>query len=120
MLKEVDNVKQNPKSFFRRWFSDDYFDIIIWLKYCNKIFGFQLCYNKLNNEHSLTWNEDNRFQHNKIDDGDISFHIKRSPVLIPDGVVPIKEIIEEFIKRNKNIDKDISIFILNKLKSFNI
>lgn len=115
MLKEEQSVKQDIKHLFRRWFHDEYLDLIIWFEKANQIFGFQLCYNKLDNEHSLTWTVEDGFKHNRIDDGEMTFRIKRTPVLVKDGQVPIQMIIQEFSTRSKNIDKLIVDFVLDKL-----
>ncbi|MBU1077585.1 MAG: hypothetical protein KKH98_09850 [Spirochaetes bacterium] len=117
MLKEIENVKQDTKNLFRRWFTDDYLDLIIWIEHSNKIFGFQLCYNKGNNEHSLTWDKKNGYRHNRVDDGEVSYRIKRTPILVSDGYVPLKKIKREFLKRGKKIDKEILSFILCKLEN---
>jgi len=42
MLREVPNVRQIKGESKRRWFSDDYFDLIIWLDETDEIVGFQL------------------------------------------------------------------------------
>jgi len=44
MLKEL-NVAQKEEDIFRRWFKDDYFDLIVWYNRNDySIRGFQLCY----------------------------------------------------------------------------
>ena len=42
----------------KRWFFDHEIDLLIWLNADNEIVGFQLCYDKLNNPHALTWFKD--------------------------------------------------------------
>ena len=62
MLTEFQDVKQYPGEHFRRWFQDDYFDVIIWLEADRKdVFGFQLCYDVEGDEHCLTWKKDSGF-----------------------------------------------------------
>ena len=46
MLSEFKGVKQNRTDGFRRWFLDDYFDLIVWYNNSHDIEGFQLCYDK--------------------------------------------------------------------------
>lgn len=45
MLVELKDVRQIPNDGFRRWFTDEDFDLIVWYE-DDKITGFQLCYDK--------------------------------------------------------------------------
>ena len=80
MLTEIQNVRQIPGEGFRRWFSDNYFDLIVWYDDERKLVGFQLCYDKDGRERALTWTHEHGFQHNRIDSGEIAGHIKMTPV----------------------------------------
>ena len=57
MLTEFKAVRQIPKDGFRRWFTDQDFDLFVWYEDESKtnIVGFQLCYNKRGNQKALTW-----------------------------------------------------------------
>ncbi|MBN2531619.1 MAG: hypothetical protein JXB88_01940 [Spirochaetales bacterium] len=114
MLKEIINVKQYETEGYRRWFSDDFFDLIIWYE-DKKIVGFQLCYDKQGLERSLTWLKDKGFSHNKIDDGEKPGHSKMTPILVADGIFEKEKIAEAFKKASKNIDPVISSFVYSKL-----
>ena len=46
MLTEFKGVRQREEEGIRRWFFDDYFDLIIWYDNNHQIEGFQLCYDK--------------------------------------------------------------------------
>ncbi|MCH7756306.1 hypothetical protein IH970_14450 [candidate division KSB1 bacterium] len=46
MLKEIQTARQIEGEPKRRWFSNRFFDLIVWFKKNdNEITGFQLCYN---------------------------------------------------------------------------
>ena len=45
----------------RRWLSDDFFDLVIWYRPDDTIYGFQLCYDKPSWERALTWMSDRGF-----------------------------------------------------------
>ena len=47
----------------RRWLSDDLFDLVIWYRPDDTIYGFQLCYGKPSWERALTWMSDRGFSH---------------------------------------------------------
>ncbi|MBN1898885.1 MAG: hypothetical protein JW827_08920 [Spirochaetes bacterium] len=121
MLKELKYISQIPDQGFRKWFEDDFFDLVVWYhskQSSNTIEGFQLCYDKPNNEHAFTWFRKHGYMHNRIDDGEIVGSYKMTPVLVSDGVVPIKKIIAEFDKRSQNMDKKVRQLVMKKLKEF--
>ncbi len=46
MLRELKQVRQHKGEPRRRWFNDDYFDLIVWFSEKDSISGFQLCCDK--------------------------------------------------------------------------
>lgn len=118
MLSEIKDVRQIKDEGFRRWFTDSYFDLILWYEEQNEISGFQLCYDKNGNERALTWRKDQGFSHEKIDDGDVVPGPKRTPILVPDGKFEKNEIAEKFESESRNIDLKISEFVYGKLMEF--
>ena len=70
MLKEYLQVRQIEGESKRRWFSDDYFDLIVWFDEQDEITGFQLCYDIHHVQRAVTWQKDSGFSHHKIDDGE--------------------------------------------------
>lgn len=114
MLKEVENIQQ--VGGFRRWFSDDYMDLIVWFGSGSSIAGFQICYGRPDNEHALTWYEGRGFCHNRVDDGELPFHPKMTPILVADGIVPARLILEQFEARSGIVDSEVRTFVCQKLK----
>ena len=114
MLREIKNVRQHAEEGYRRWFVNDFFDLIVWY---NKgtVTGFQLCYDKTGNERSLTWNRDRGYSHNKIDDGEVTGHNKMTPILVADGLFDKNSIAEKFRSAGRGIDAELAAFIYNKL-----
>ena len=117
MLIEAKEVKQYDGEGYRRWFTDNYFDLIVWYK-DDSIIGFQLCYDKEVKERSVTWIKNKGFAHNKIDDGEIPGHAKMTPILVPDGIFNKEKIADKFKKESKKIDAEISAFIYSKLITY--
>ena len=70
MLKEYKRVRQIKGEAQRRWFSDDFFDLIVWFDESKNIVGFQLCYDILKISRALTWHQDGGYSHNRVDDGE--------------------------------------------------
>lgn len=117
MLVENKNVRQIQGEGFRRWFTDEDLDLIIWYKN-DEIIGFQLCYDKTNEERALTWYKGKGYIHNKIDDGESPYTNKMTPILIPDGIFNKSEIAELFREKAIKIEYGLADFIYNKLSEY--
>ncbi len=119
MLKEFEGVSQH-KEGHRRYFYDDFFDLFIWYneKSQNPI-GFQLCYNKNVDEHSIIWDVDNNYLHSAIDTGENNPGCaKQSPISISDGYFDKNDIGNKFFTNGKEIDQDIFDLVYNKILNY--
>ncbi len=116
MLKELAPGYQKDRN--RRWFSDDYFDLIVWLRDDSTVSGFQLCYDVQLKERALTWTHDKGFKHEHVDGGEENPAMNRTPILVPDGVFAVQEIIRQFVERSGMIDGTIRNFAVEKLKQY--
>lgn len=120
MLKEMKHVRQIHGDAYRRWFSDDYFDLFVWFedRHFKKLTGFQLCYNKIKNEHAITWTEAKGFVHETVDDGESNASVNRTPILVSDGMFDNKTTAEKFKDSSNDIDKVITEFVYKKLLEY--
>lgn len=120
MLREWQSVRQVPEDGYRRWFTDHDFDLIVWYpdETQKEISGFQLCYDKSRRERALTWKKSEGYLHNKVDDGDITFGSKRTPILVPDGTFARDRVRDLFVSAAKDVDSDIVSFVVAKLDRF--
>ncbi len=84
----------------------------------DSIRGFQLCYDKFKTERALTWTRDKGFSHERIDDGEGNPTKNLTPVLVPDGICPIREIIELFLSQSAEIDPQVRALVLDKLREY--
>jgi hypothetical protein len=81
MLTEIKHARQIPNEGYRRWFTDESFDLFVW--YMNdKIEGFQLCYDTRDKARAITWRLSSGYSHDKIDDGERVFYNKMTPILV--------------------------------------
>jgi hypothetical protein len=120
MLTEAVNVKQSGGDIRRRWFSDEYFDLILWEDENKDILRFELCYGKNKDEHAFIWSRQSGNSHLKVDDGeDVSGSFKMSPIMIADGHVDPESILAKFLEASRMIDQKISHFVYSKLKDKN-
>ena len=118
MLTELKGISQKKEMYHRRWFEDDYFELIVWEDRKHGIHGFQLCYERYGNERILTWKADTGFDHEKIDDSRAMGSMPATAILVPDGLFPADRIIERFRKSAANIDEGIAAFVIGKLVEF--
>ena len=119
MLREIKNPKQYKNEGFRRWFTDDYFDLIIWyLDDKTTITGFQLTYDKEHNERALTWRSSGSYMHTGVDDGEIYGGYKMSPILVADGSFDKSRITDKFLKAAAELDQDIVSFVHQRLLKY--
>jgi len=99
----------------RRWMSDDYCDLIVWYKPDGAIYGFQLYYGKPRWERALTWLDGRGFSHAEVHSGEDQPTRNRSPILLPDGSFPAREVVREFEGRSSDLPKDLQGFIKSKI-----
>jgi hypothetical protein len=116
MLKEVRNVRQVPGDACRRFFSSADLDLTVWFDERDDILGFELCYDKGLNERAVRWNRAEGFLHQKVDDGESRpGRYKGTPILVPDGLFPVKKISRLFLDSSRDMDRSIADVIFHKL-----
>ena len=118
MLREID-AAQKEDDIFRRWFGDDYFELIVWYNRNDySIRGFQLCYDIARNERSLTWTAGRGFAHTGVDDGSRPMRHPSSPTLVEDGIFPGQSVLDRFIRSCAGIDRVISRLVISKINEY--
>lgn len=118
MLEETRKIgQQKGVEGYRRWFSDDEMDLIVWHSPSGTIEGFELCYDKSGDEHAFTWRRGGRLTHARIDQGEYLPTDNRSPILVPDGNPPRLRVLEEFRRRAGHLESAIAELVLSCLKS---
>jgi hypothetical protein len=119
MLRELPDARQFKNESYRRWFSDNYFDLIVWYGTDKTtIVGFQLCYDKFDTERAITWHNAKGFSHNRIDDGEAPFeHAKMSPILVSDGAFAKDTIGDKFKAMSVGIDQKVAEFVCEKIRN---
>ena len=118
MLTEIRNPRQVAGEGMRRWFTDEYFDLIVWYDNAHALLGFQLCYDKQGRERALTWTSEHGFQHNRIDQGEIPGHAKMTPVIIADGEFAPGPVGERFRAASSQIDPAVAGLVYEKVSAY--
>lgn len=104
----TDELHREPLT---HWYTDEYADLYVWFDSAGAIAGFQLCYNKSRDEHSLTWKSSVGYAHNRIDAGDDSPLRNQTPVVLPDGLCPLDQLRREFARRADKVEPAVREFI---------
>ncbi|WP_373501964.1 hypothetical protein [Desulfococcus sp.] len=103
---EIHGVRQIAGEPKRRWFCDDFFDLILWLDDGGGILGFQLCYNKQGDQHALTWHAGSGYLHTRVDEGESRpGKFKASPVLMPNGPFSKEAIAVLFLRASRPLER---------------
>ena len=117
-LAEYPRVRQIEGEGFRRWFTNGYFDLIVWYDKTRRLIGFQLCYDKDDHERALTWTTTSGFQHNRVDDGEIPGHSKMTPIIVADGTFNVRPVAERFREASTAIEPGIATFVSETLGTY--
>ncbi len=118
MLSEIRNARQVPGEGLRRWFTDDYFDLIVWYDEDGTFFGFQLCYDKQSRERALTWTRDHGFRHDAVDPGELPGQAKMSPVIVADGEFSAQPVARRFRQESGNMDPQLALLVYDMILSY--
>ena len=118
MLSEFKAVRQAEKTVVRRWYSDDYFDLIVWFApdMASKDIpcGFQLCYHDDAETRALTYNN-GVYSHDTVDEGG---KWNETPILVSGGNFPKDRVLSEFESRSAQLDPPICSYIIQKIQSY--
>lgn len=120
MLREFPSVRQIPGEGFRRWFTDEQFDLYVWYesRSARRVVGFQLCYDKQGRQKALTWYRDRGYLHTAVDDGESSPLKNRTPILVADGVFPRDRITALFREAAASLDTGLAELVAGKLAAY--
>jgi hypothetical protein len=118
MLVEVDKVSQVGGDEKRRLFSDEYFSLFVWYR-GGRLYGFQLCYDRLGSERALTWTSDHGYSHQAIDAGEEpGLGMKQTPVLSPKSPPPPASLVAAFDAASTTLEAEIRDLVRKKLKDY--
>jgi len=119
MLQECNNVRQIEDETPRRWFSDEFFDLIVWCDEASEIIGFQLCYDLARRPRAIHWRRETGFAHYRVDDGESRpGKVKSTPILMKDGLFDATGIAERFRKECGEIEPQIAQFVYATLLKY--
>ncbi|WP_127478067.1 hypothetical protein [Sulfurivermis fontis] len=117
MLQELPRVRQHGAEPRRRWFSDNEFDLIVWLDAEEAIIAFDLCYDKQRQEHVFRWRAAQGLSHLRVDDGEQrSGRHKMTPIYVTDGHFDAAAVARRFSAAAAAVPWGIRDFVLDRLE----
>lgn len=117
MLKQVTTHKKTLP--VRQWFSDEDHDLFIWLDSTLQPIGFQFTYDKLFDEHCLSWMMNRGYSHDRIDTGeDVYLNIKQTPVMVADGEFNAAELAKRLSAISDEVPEKLLQFVLDKIHGY--
>lgn len=117
MFHEIKNVSQTRGEPFRRWFEDNYFDLVVWYNKNGSFYGFQLSYDRYRHEHAITWFSDRGYFHDKVQ-STIGSVVTMTPVLVTNGPFDALQIAERFRLNSVGLEIEIAQFVYEKLSNY--
>ena len=122
-LTENKSVRQRSDEGYRRWFLNEYFDIIFWYnKKGGNLLGFQVCYNKNVDEKAFTWEKKTRSHHfvnTDLNENRSKRETMMTAILKGDAGSIKNEVRKNLIKYSGELDKDLINLIIEKIEEYN-
>lgn len=114
MLKEV-KATERPEEPNRRWFVDEFFELIVWLDEVSDVTSFQLCYDRGRRERALTWTKEKGLRHAFVDDGERSALRNQAPLYRAGGEFDKKDVLRRFQRASRLLPKTITEFVEHQI-----
>lgn len=120
-LHEHKNVRQRPEEGFRRWFVNEYFDLIFWYtREGGDLKGFQICYSKNHHEKAFTWEQQSASTHFVSDSGvgNRSFPFATGVLHGDAGVIPHK-VVAKLQKYQGELPAELMELLISQIDVYN-
>ncbi len=121
MLKEARNVPQIVGDPRRRWFWNNYLDLVVWFDDSDEIIGFQLYYDRHGDQTALTWKEPFGYSQDNFEVREDAMGMYKAGCFAGFTEVFEKEKIADVLRKEScAVDKRIVDFVHKKIMSYSI
>ena len=118
MLYRILNVRQIPGEDFKVWFTDDYWDLFIWIDRKKTISSFQLGYGKPAEEKIIKWTRGGSLYAMTVSSGEETLSANRTPILVMDTSFDKELVIAKFREDSRRVTRQIADFIIARLSAY--
>ena len=108
MLREFENVRQDPQSY-RRLFLSEKYELYVWYEdnSLKLISGFQIVYFEADDQKAFTWRTDKGSNLMTVDGWD-SHRFNKTPILVADGTANFPFLLSEMERELAGVEAEIS------------
>lgn len=115
MLKELKSTRQIPSEPFRRWYTDNDNDLVVWLDQY-RIRGFQLLVPGSCGRTVITWHETERPMVAGLDDGEgRPGRPKMTPILIHKDTIDVGKVLRQFKGISEELPSGLAELVEHKI-----
>ena len=120
MLIEPSKVPRRDGALVRRWFTDEDFDLYVWLDGAGDMVCFELCYDVARDQHVLRWRRGVGYAHHRVDEGSGPPGRARASVMLEGGanLVVLQEVITTFQRARGVLEQHLFTDIYHRLTQY--
>ena len=118
MLKALPNVRQVRGEPRRRWYFCHEQDLVVFEDDAGKICGFQLAYDKLGQERSLSWQAGRGYASYRVADGEETALASNTPLLHACAEFDRERVLQRFLNLAGELPPHIGDFVTAKLRAY--
>jgi hypothetical protein len=110
MLRELDNVRQDPGARRRRWFTGDEVELVVWVEPEGSVSSFHLYLTTASEQRVVVWRrESGGLAYFEVDDGEgRAFSHKATPILRPSAFDGPEEFSAAFERECGELDPELA------------
>ena len=120
-IRENRSVRQRPDEGFRRWFLNDFFDLIVWYESArSEMTGFQLCYSRHVDEKAFTWQRGKQSSHyvSAGSDERLTPWIATAILHGDAGAIP-EAVLERLVAEQGDLDDELLQVVVERAREYN-
>lgn len=120
-MTENTSVRQRPEEGFRRWFLNDFFDVILWYdREGGTLTGYQVCYGKNQLGERAFSRFGDKIGHHLVSSRSTEAELRgiQSAILHDDGGILTGQLIQDLVSCAENLPDSVLETILRDMKNY--
>ncbi|MBI3231174.1 MAG: hypothetical protein HYZ45_13710 [Burkholderiales bacterium] len=120
MLIEIKHVRQSASDVRKRWFTSPDLDLTLWYDKQDSLLGWQFCYDKMHDEHALSWYAQAGYSHTSVDDGEShgALKFKSTPVIAKNKAMDKERVLALFVDNSQQLPPDIAQLLRQQIAEY--